>query len=1138
MGETKFYARDVLARGVFIAALCAAPLNSFANPTGVRQVASGAAAINTMPGSVLVNQSTGSAIINWQSFSIQSGESTRFIVPTSSSATLNRVLGGNASQIYGTLKSNGQLYLVNPNGIVVGSSGQIDTAGFVGSTLDVSNAEFNKLGDLNFSGTGGSIQNQGTISASNGGVYLIATQVDNSGSITAPSGTVGLAAGTQVLLQKQGDTHLFVQAGDTSNPRSIGVSNSGSIASAAAELRAAGGNAYALAINNSGNIAATGVANINGQVYLTSDGADITNSGVIKARQANGNGGKIVINAHGNKSKTKGTLLNSGAVAATGKTGGTVELLGDRVGVMDQGVVDVSGDTGGGTAHIGGDLHGANPEIPNADQTYIGPDATIKADALTLGNGGEIVAWGGESTQVYGNLSARGGPEGGNGGYVETSAPNLDVQMTPDVSAPKGKGGNWLLDPTDITIDDSVTTTPGYNAPFTVTAGPYDLNQADLLAALQSESVTIDASQGSGGSGNITWTQTGSQEFDIKNINGNLLTLDAPGTLSLTNITITSSNGNGSLDLILNDNNPPTGSVNVSGSTINVESGYFVASGGAGVTVSNSHITAKDIYLSSNSISVTGSTFTASDLFPATGSALTMADDDSSGLTGQITVTGSTLSSPSMLIGYDNAGEFNASPSQVNIDSSTVNLTPNPGGENHLYINGISANDGEAGVSITGNTSFTTGSGDIDIEGTGLYTNSDGYAVGVDIENSSFTIGTSGTPGTGQLYIHGYSDAGVTSDFLPEGFSDSAFGVEMISSNITSYSTGGGVRIKGKAFAADDTNAYGVYIDGGTMTVANGSEHFQGKVDSETFGDTSQGEAYFVNGVYTVGGVQFNATGPIATIDIEGDTSKTTATDNGDDSVHVRNTGVNLTDGTVVSAAGGSALGDGGILIGGEAGAAVADDTNNNETSSIGVWIHSDGEGAGGTVSVGGLGEIGIVGEGGNSTGPDAVSLGVSLGDTNDKTVSITAPGGGAIGIAGLGGTISAGASESFDGFNSGLFLRDAQITTTTGVIVLLGVSGGEVGVPEGSGISDGVFLYSSSTVSTNMTAAGAHSYNGVVIQPTIILYGTTGSYDSVPPSCLRLMVSDPPSPRVPIRASSATTSSWATSTASSPSTP
>ena len=1101
MGRLSSKARELCALGVFTASLLGLPQKVAANPTG-GQVVSGGATIHSSPGTVLVNQSTSSAIINWQSFSIQSGELTRFIVPSASSLTLNRVLGGNVSEIYGTLKSNGQLYLVNPNGIVVGSSGQIDTAGFVGSTLDVSDAEFSKQGNLTFSGSGGTIDNEGTINATSGGVYLIATQVNNGGTLTAPNGTVGLAAGTQVFLQKEGDTHLFVQAGDTSNPRATGVTNGGKIAAAAAELRAAGGNAYALAINNTGNIAASGIANVNGQVYLTSDGGDISNSGVITARKANGRGGKVVLNGHSSTGATQGTVLNSGMIAATGSVGGTVELLGDRVGVTDKGVVDVSGDNGGGTALIGGDLPGVDSGVPDASQSYVGPDATIKADALTLGGGGTVVVWGDESAQVYGNVSAKGGANGGNGGLVETSAPDLDVQTTPDVSAPKGKGGTWLMDPTDIDIVDTGATTGGFTAPFTVTAGPYTLNQADLLAALRNGDVTLDASGGSGGSGNITWTQTGGLPFDISTINGSTLTLNAPGTLQLTGITIHSSNGSGRLNLTLNNNDPEAGSVNISNSTIDLKTGALYASGEGGITIDPATISAGSIELSSSSISITGSKLTTT--LPATGNfggaSIMLVDDVSEGATGLITISTSTLTAPSMQIGYP-AGYYSSgfgSPSQVSINASALTLTggtPNSG--LRLDIEGLSGTAGDAGVSITNGSAIASeNSANVYIDGTGLL-DLENDAVGVLVSSSSITMGTAGSPGNDNLDIAGYSDAGFTDLGTNEGFANNSYGVEMLSSTITSYSKSD-YHIHGTSYAADNVNAYGIYIDGGTYTVTNSGEHFHGSALPENYGEGS-GEANFVNGVYTVDGATFKTTGATGAINFNGDTLNTTATDNGDTTVHVRNTGVNLTDGTTISTTGGPKIGDGGVLIGGEAGPAVASSGNASETSSLGIWIHADNgtTGDGGSITIGGLGGLGMVGRGGDATGPDAVSYGIVTSDSSGVSVSITAPGGGALGLAGLGGMITASTgSGTFNGSNGGLLISDTAISTPTGIIALLGLAGSQNGLPEGStATSTGVDL-NDSTISTDVTSAGAKSFDGVTIEPTIILYGNNGSVD------------------------------------------
>ena len=235
--------RAVAALTLFTVLVSSPSSRLLANPTAGAVVA-GAATIGAAGKTLTVNQSSNAAIINWQTFSIASGETTKFFVPTSSSATLNRVISGNPSQIYGTLSSNGLLFLINPSGIVVGPGGHIDTAGFLGSTLDVSNSEFLNGGNMHFSSSStASLDNQGSISTTVGNVYLIANQVSNEGTVSAPEGNVGLAAGSNVLLQQAGDQHLFVQSNPVGTTRAVGVTNAGTIQAASAELRAAGNNA-------------------------------------------------------------------------------------------------------------------------------------------------------------------------------------------------------------------------------------------------------------------------------------------------------------------------------------------------------------------------------------------------------------------------------------------------------------------------------------------------------------------------------------------------------------------------------------------------------------------------------------------------------------------------------------------------------------------------------------------------------------------------------------------------------------------------------------------------------------------------------------------------------------------------------
>ena len=153
-----------------------------------------------------------------------------------------------------------------------------------------------------------------------------------------------------------------------------------------------------------------------------------------------------------------GLLLSRGDDA---HRGGGVFLLGDNVSVLNHSIVDVSGGKGGGQILVGGDERGSNPLIRNATHTSIATQAVLNADARILGNGGKIVVWANDTAVVdgSGNIRARGGALGGNGGWIETSGKRmLFVKEAANASAVNGLAGTWLLDPQNIEI---VTEAPG-----------------------------------------------------------------------------------------------------------------------------------------------------------------------------------------------------------------------------------------------------------------------------------------------------------------------------------------------------------------------------------------------------------------------------------------------------------------------------------------------------------------------------------------------------------------------------------------------------------------------------------------------------------------------------------------------------
>ena len=485
-----------------------------ANPTGGAVVA-GSATIGAAGKTLTINQSTTSAIINWQTFSIASGETTKFIVPSSSASTLNYVLSGNPSQIYGNLSSNGQLFLINPAGILVGSTGRIDTAGFLGSTLNANNNQYLSGGNLQFSGDStASVINQGSINASNGNVFLIANQVSNPGSITAPQGDVGLAAGSSVLLQQDGDQHLFVQSNPIGTTRAVGVSNAGTISAASAELRAAGGNAYALAINNTGSIAATGYKKINGQVYLTADTGVISNSGHITSHNGT-NGGTVSV-----VSKT-GTITDAGSIDASATaakgTGGTVTLNSGTGLTAFSGAITAKGGTGG-----------------------VGGNAEVSGQVLKFTGTVDLTAPGGKTGNLTLDPTTLDVITGGTGTITNDENDSTSTTIDPTtVDGVLATANLTLSAQSNITITNALAWSSGNTLTLTTTntTGSSIVINASIIAA--SGGLAIDMAQASG---QITTGGGGSVEVNSFELSGgswvqnssSLPLFSAPGNFELT----------------------------------------------------------------------------------------------------------------------------------------------------------------------------------------------------------------------------------------------------------------------------------------------------------------------------------------------------------------------------------------------------------------------------------------------------------------------------------------------------------------------------------------------------------------------------------------------------------------------------
>ena len=460
------------------------------NPQG-EVVRHGSVTFERVGDELRILQESQKAIIDWQSFSIGSGQSTAFLQPNSSAAALNRVRGPGASRIDGLLRANGRVYLINPNGIVIGPGGTIDVAGFIGSTLDLPDADFLAGGDLNFSGNSEfGVINLGNISAFEGDIFLIGATVENHGTLRAPNGTVGLAAGNDVLIRASGHERVFVR-GATGSGKETGVLNTGDIEANIAELKAHGGNVYGMAVRNEGRVAATGVTKEGGQIFLRADGGNISSTGSLTAQRQDGSGGRVEIDSGPGGSTEIGGEIN---VRGEQGRGGEIVVLGSQITLLPGAWLRADGRDGGGDIFIGGGLRGRDPNLPNADNVTVSEGARLSANALERGDGGRIILFAKDTLRFYGQASAAGGPRGGDGGFVELSGqrqfeiPSLSQQV--NVRAAQGSAGTLLIDPMDILIlpGSSEETRPNSSVLFADDISAFLEEEGNLLITTQTES--------------------------------------------------------------------------------------------------------------------------------------------------------------------------------------------------------------------------------------------------------------------------------------------------------------------------------------------------------------------------------------------------------------------------------------------------------------------------------------------------------------------------------------------------------------------------------------------------------------------------------------------------------------------------
>ena len=743
-------------------------LPAWAGPTG-GQVVSGQAQISTPTAqSTVVNQATQKAVINWQSFGIAGNESVQFIQPSSTSVVLNRIVGSDASRIFGSLSANGQVFLVNPQGVYFAPTARVDTGALLATSLSLSDADFS-AGRYRFGGMGtGEVRNEGSISVAPGGYVLLASpHVSNSGTITANNGSVALLAGSRVTVDVAGDRLVSYSIDEAALQAT--VTNAGSIQAdggAVALMANTLGGALATAVNHSGVIRANSVAEHNGVVTLRAIGGDTVVSGGIDV-----------------------------SAAGAGQTGGSVKVLGDRVGLFDRAAINASGAAGGGTVLVGGGEQGKGTE-QNASAVFMSSNAVINADAIAAGKGGKVVLWSDGFTSAHGTIYARGGGQGGDGGLIETSGHQiLDATgVRGGAYAPKGKAGSWLFDP-DSNVD-----------------------------------ITSSASSGGAFDGSNNWIPTADGSTILNTTISGLLT-------GGTTVTVTTANATGSELGNITVSAPITAA---GAATLSLTAG---TGGGAGSVFVNQAITGSGAALNVNLVSGTGGgvAFGPSGSLSTTGGNAVITANTTATI-GAITTAGGSVTATAQQ-GMTLNGAVNASAGTVTLSTAGGALAL---GANTVSGVGVSLNG--VGVTSTGGT-VDGGSGDLLVNGgagainlAGALTTMSNTATAVTVRNATtaalgnITTGATGTTvlGVGGDITGAVTQTGVITTGTLTGstgtLSSVTLGGANVLTNLGAFAAGAGLSVTDSTLGLNVTGA----VNGGTgptsITTAGGALAVTGSV--------------------------------------------------------------------------------------------------------------------------------------------------------------------------------------------------------------------------------------------------------------------------------------------------------------------
>ena len=435
--------RDLLLCGTALLTLTSAQAHAQAVPSasGGTVVAGSGTIVGQGTSSLTVNQTSQKMIIDWRSFGVAKDGLAQFIQPSASAIALNRVTGFEVSSILGRLEANGQLFFVNPNGMVFGKGAKVDVAGLLVSTADITNQNFmNSRYSFDAQGKADAqIVNEGTLTIKDAGLAaFVAPHVSNSGTIQAHLGTVLIGGAQTFTLDMAGDNLIRFQLGEAVSQSQ--TDEAGQTTDALVDSRgiidARGGSVFLSAkaarevVNDAVRISdqrrAGGVVqNADGTVTLTASSLNIETDGSVQIDQSanldlsgTGRGGSLSLKA--SAAEIGGTINLNGTVeggTATLQTDGALSLTGQITanGAKQGGSLSL---TSGGVGSIGGDLQ--------ANGAQRGGTVSVTADRLAH----------------FGQISARG--EQGVGGLITVAAQSRLIATTASLIDASGKAGGQV----------------------------------------------------------------------------------------------------------------------------------------------------------------------------------------------------------------------------------------------------------------------------------------------------------------------------------------------------------------------------------------------------------------------------------------------------------------------------------------------------------------------------------------------------------------------------------------------------------------------------------------------------------------------------------------------------------------------